>query len=66
MPAYPRSSPGITQACQSVHIAKAILDKLAPAAKRRKLTPAALVRAMVDRIAEDNIVDAIMDDGKGA
>ena len=40
-----------------------VLDALRPAAERRKITVAELVRRIVATVADEGIVDAVMDDG---
>lgn len=52
----------IKEPCRSVHIPKAVLATLSPAAKKRGLNAETLVYLLIDRIAEDGIVDAVLDD----
>ena len=40
-----------------------VLDALRPAAERRKITVAELVRRIVATVADEGMVDAVMDDG---
>lgn len=43
-----------------------LLDRLKPHADRRNITVNVLMRRMADHIADDNLVDSILDDAEGA
>lgn len=51
-----------SEPCRTVHLPKALLARLAPAAKRRGLAVETLVFLLIDKIAEDGIADAVLDD----
>jgi hypothetical protein len=50
---------------RAVTMTRETLDALAPATRRRGLTVAELVRLIVQTVAEDGLVAAVLDDGEG-
>lgn len=57
-----RQSPATKEPCRSVHIPVSVLKRLAAPAKQRGVSPELLAYLLLDRIAEDDLVPAIMDD----
>lgn len=52
--------------CRTVHIPKELLKRLSPEAKRRGMCAETLVYLLVEKIAEDGLVEAVLDDGEPA
>lgn len=55
-----RSAP---DACKSVHFPIRLLQQLQPAARKRRVSRETLAWMIVDRVAEDDLYDAVLDDG---
>ncbi len=55
-----RSAP---DACKSVHFPIRLLQQLQPAARKRRVSRETLAWMIVERVAEDDLIDAVLDDG---
>lgn len=43
---------------------EALITKYRPPAEKRGMTPPELIRVLIDRIAKDNLFEAVLDDGE--
>jgi hypothetical protein len=61
--AAPRSPSEPRSIATYVFMSSEVVAALTPEAARRKLTPKGLARELLTRIVEDNLIDAVLDDG---
>lgn len=57
-----RASPAVTEPCRSVHVPVETLRSIAPAAKKRGISPELLCFLIIDAVVSDRLIDAVLED----